>query len=265
MLRSRIFIAIFASLILIAVASWQRFGFGTTSAGSLVVINQDNVMGEDFLIDVLNDSTDSRLLSPPREPETLTKTDAISRQLFAEYLESSSQGLTSPADLQELGSKYADLVLAENVLGYQPALINEIRLLPDTEENLKNYGQKMLQLRAEQGRQAGQLSQDSTAIQSSNRALEEFFSEVAELYTEAGKELKKISVPQALAGNHLAIINIYLENAEISRKISKMSADPLVAVSAMSKQNVNSQKEEGLFANIQLAMMANGVGTTPGI
>ncbi len=259
MLRSKISVAISLSVILILVVSWHRFYYKPHSEEGLIVINSDNKMSENFLLDILNTS-DTETLATSANPQPLTKTDRLARDLFTDYAESNHKGLDSSADLEKIADKYSDLILEGNPVGYTPVSISDLSVLAGSSlENLSNYGEKMLNLRKEGIEEIKSSSSQSSFTQIGEQDSQEFFTKAAKLYSDSAEKMKGIQVPQTLAGNHLRIINIYLQNAVALENLSKINDDPFAAIGAVKTQSINAQIEIDLFLNIELAMMAVGL------
>jgi hypothetical protein len=258
MLRSKISLAILLSLVLILIASWHRFYLAPTSDEDLIVINSENKMSEDFLLDILNTAETKNFATPPT-PERLSKTDILARNLFTDYAESNHKGLDSSADLEKIADKYSDLILEESQVGYTPVSISELSVVSDGVESLNIYGKKMLNLRKEGIQEMESASSRSSMNQVGEQDYQEFFTKAAQLYNASAEEMVGIKVPKSLAGNHLRIINIYLQNAVALASLSKINDDPFAAIGAAKTQSVNSQIETELFLNIELALMAVGL------
>ena len=138
--------------------------------------------------------------------------------------------------------------------------MNDIKTTADSEEGLYKYSFKMVQVRAKYAALVKAKSSVGSAFDGTNSAaLSNFMSSASKLYLDAAQELKAIEVPASLAQNHLELIQVYLENSEAMKAIADVSNNPVKVYGAIKTQTENAQKEESLFLNIQLALMANGI------
>lgn len=252
--RLTVIFSIVLSLVLIVGALVIRMtGSDTSNPGIIAVKSEDNLSSEDFFKDFSQSATSSEKLT-----EKLTEVDYISRQMFSDYLQLKSTNQITKENLSTLAEQYADGLLEKN--NHTPTVTQgQIKIMADTDTNLQNYGQKIAALIAKHGA--------ATGLSKYGGVYSDVFSDdfiklmviISFQYRMAADELLSLEVPTSLAGNHLTLINNYLQSSKRFNSIAMIGADPVSALSAMNEQSKNSQTEEGLIANIKIRLMSKGL------
>ncbi|KKU50256.1 MAG: hypothetical protein A3F53_01690 [Candidatus Zambryskibacteria bacterium RIFCSPHIGHO2_12_FULL_48_10] len=249
-MRAKILSALIVSLIMVGTALWSRLPDNKPTGNIVAVLNPESAATtreEAFLNTNLNTSS-----STP-----LSTTDILSRQLFADYANLKSRGETSLENLDYLAERYADGILNIEPGTSKIAAIEELIIIPDSAENIFNYGKAMIALRSKYASAAKEESENAGDL--SQGDFDDFISQAGDLYLNSANELLKIKVPALLAKNHLEIINNYFQSAEAMKTIAESSDDPVKIYAAIQTQVQNTKKEDELFLNVQIAMSTNGI------
>lgn len=246
-MKSRVIFALFLSLILVGGATFLRGSRNTSSAGLISVENTDNAP---FIMDEV-------LVS---EMAPLSQTDALSQDLFSDYMALKAEGEATSENLEKLAEVYSARVLATS---QTPVTTAKLSLVSDSQENITAYSQVMLAARARYEAQTRTLSGASDFTDINDPGFKKLMQSISTLYAVAAGEMKKIPVPASLAANHAKLINNYLSSSEATLKLMEIEENPLSAFGALGTQAKNSQEEEVLFANIRLVMIQQGFSSTP--
>lgn len=249
--RIKLIVALIVSVTLVGAAFWfkQPQGKDVTSANLLPVLSPTGAKYQEALLKTFSESS----------PENLSATDMVARQLFSDYVQLDALGQTTTDNFNDLASGYAESIVTRPLP--TPRIINssDVKIVADTEENLAQYGQSMLSIRAKYKQMISAQNNGGNMEQIENGGLESIMKIAEELYQASAQEILNLAVPVSLLENHVAIVNTYFENVEAAKIISQISTDPISAYSAISVHSNNSQKEEDLFLNIRIAMLANGI------
>ena len=259
--------ALAISIALIGGALWFRFVRIPPYETEIVSVQgiEQLPSGNALLEDFLNASSSPASLATT-SATALSQTDLIGRQLFAGYLALKSQGKLTPGDINALASKYA-----ENIKNFDISIpkvnLNQIIVLPDSEDNLAKYGDAITKIRNKYkslvAAQTENSGGDITDINSP--AFSTFAGAVGKLYQASANELVLVGVPTTLATNHVDLINNYLESAVVMESLSNTTKDPIRAYAALNVYAQHTEQESELFLNIQKTMMANGIIFDSGI
>ena len=260
----RLIIAFAVSVALVSGAMWFRFVRIPLYSAQLVSVEAIEQLPseEAFLADL--SKTDVSLYAT--STATLSQTDLIGRKLFSDYLELKSQGQATPENIKALADRYA-----EEIKNFEISIpkvnLDQIIVLPDSEENLAMYGNTMASIRNKyKNLVAAQVENSGGDIKdTSSQAFATFMGVVGKLYQASSNELVLVGVPATLASNHRDLINNYLESAEVMASISNTSKDPVRAYAALNIYAQHTEKEAELFLYIQKVMMANGIILDSGI
>ena len=243
--------ALVVSAVLISMALWSRFMGNVAPSPTLVAIpRMDNATYNEVFL--------STATTTPSAP--ISRTDLVARQLFSDYAQLVSTGKPSSQQLNSLAERYAEGISNQTmIVSAKKANFADVLVVSDTAENLYAYGKSMAALRTKYAVMAEEDYKDSGTVNPANGTLDSFAKSVADLYTTSAHDALRVQVPISLAANHLAIVNNYFESATAMESIAEASKDPIGAFAAIKIQIANSQKENELFLNIQIAMMSNGV------
>jgi len=254
--RARLTSALFLAVVLIVGAMWFRFGKTDYTSSSITPINEHGPLFPDETF--LGDFTGGERPTTTSSSLPLTQTDLFSRQLFSDYISLKSQGEITSSDANNIASKYAQNLFNISVPANKIS-INQITIVPDSQENLSLYGNAVSNLiRKYKNLTASQYGGGSTADISSP-AFATFMIAVSKSYQAAANELIALKAPASLAENHLNFVNLYLENAEIMKVVSSFSQDPVPAYSALNSYVQNTGKESGIILNIRVRLQASGI------
>lgn len=208
-----------------------------TSLDQAPVSNED--WKEQFIDNFASSSfkTSSASVTKTPEPtETLTSTQTIGRQLFAQILQLQSLGTTDEETLSKLGD-----VLAQNGLNsLRPATtytLSSINVLKNpSETDLKKYSDKLIQILNAYipSKENNEAVLTMQALQLEDFSLLSKLDPVISGYRSALKELSTIPIPEVIAYYHLELMNgisMALNNAEAFRNLE---TDPIKGMAAVS-------------------------------
>ncbi|MEK7186753.1 MAG: hypothetical protein AAB690_02715 [Patescibacteria group bacterium] len=253
-MRIRLILAVFFSVLLIAFAAWARLSSKTELGGKLVAVeNAANSSYEDIYIDP------SLGYSALNTDENLTKTDIISRQMFVDYLNLSAAGGDNSANLNALANKYIDSIPSLQVGLYTPFSLSDIKTIPNATVNFKAYETAINQIHEKFGSKMEGVGLKNTNLNSSDPETYLFLENLSGLYLEMAGELKKISVPIALAPSHLRLLNNYLSISGGMKAISETKKDPATAVAGMITVKESTDEQEDIITEINQILAKNGI------
>ncbi|OHA92558.1 MAG: hypothetical protein A2665_02400 [Candidatus Zambryskibacteria bacterium RIFCSPHIGHO2_01_FULL_46_30] len=260
----RLTIALTVSVALISGAMWFRFVRIPPYSAQLVSVKAiEQLPPEEAFLEGLS-KTDASLYAT--STATLSQTDLIGRKLFLDFMALKSQGQATPENIKALADRYA-----EEIKNFEISIpkvnLDQIIVLLDSEENLAKYGNTMASIRNKyKNLVATQVENSGGDIKDTgSQAFSTFMGAVGKLYQASANELVLVGVPATLASNHLDLINNHLESAEVMASISNTSQDPVRAYAALNIYAQHTEKEAGLFLNIQKVMMANGIILESGV
>ncbi len=252
-MRFNIVFAILASIVLIGGASWVRFARTNPFAVSYLAIVPNQLESEnDILESFLNPKV------PDKEPALpLSQTDILGRQLFSDYMALKSRDQLDSNSLKSLINKYSGGILS---FESRPSVSKEqINIVPDSTDNSKIYIQKIFETRAKYAGLVVNSFGQRNFTDIDDPDFKELTAYAAKLYQEAAAELKKIPVPVSLADNHIKLIENYLSSSSSIGALSNIAEDPARTYAALNTYAQNVNEEERLLANIQLAILTNGI------
>jgi len=255
MSRIKLTIALSIAVALIGGATWSRFFQTTPQEAYLVSVPEIEQLSseEEFLEDFVD--TGASLSTGPAAP--LSETDLVGRQLFSDYIELASMGQTSSENLNTLATKYANNILNGPSVGRIE--INQIIIVPNSEENLSRYSQSITFIRNKYKNLAEGQYRTSEISDVNSPAFKTFMSAAGKLYRASANELLGVQTPISLAEDHRALINNYLGSALAMEALANISNDPVSAYAALNTQAKNTKEETDLLLKIQMAMIANGI------
>ena len=230
MSRIRFIGALVVSVALIGGALWFRFvRIAPYSAHIVSVSELEQRSSEDaFLKDLYSATTTPRVTSTT----TLSQTDLIGRGILTDYLSLKSKGEVTPDNLVSLADKYAESIINLDI-ETRKASLNQIMVLPDSEANLATYGNTITNIRSKYKALIIAQHTGSGIADINGATFSTFMGAAGKLYQASANELLLVRVPVSLAGNHLDLINNYLENAEGMKLISNTSKNPLKPYAAL--------------------------------
>lgn len=251
-MRPGITMALIASLSLVGWATWYRVISSNKPINNLVAIETSKVAQAAY------DELISKYLQAPTNPRTntgsLTTTDLVGRQLIMDYLSLAENGQATDANLAALATKYIEGI--PTVLATPAVSGLELKVVSNEARNFQLYASElegMYQSYATSllGSAKGKISLDSAGAK--------MFTKMGEIYTDAAETLKRISVPAALAEDHLALINVYLKNASAVRALAAFNTDPASSFAGLLSYKTNTDKEAETITKIENVLTEHGI------
>lgn len=255
-MQLKLILAISISIIMVGLASWERFIASSQTKIDVETVPQANLGNqyEDSLLELVKSRSGgapSVTESEPTYPNTAT--DMISRQLLSDYFSMSVNGEMSDEALENLASSYVEKVPTlhnPDTINYTDVVTNS-----NTKDNFQKYSDTLTEIYNEYLMSVSEVWRE-------NDATNPKYSSALSLslaYNKAFTELKKIPAPTALAIMHFQLINTYISNAEALLAISNTEKDPTLAIAGMVALNENLVKEKIILNEINRILSLNDV------
>lgn len=254
-MRFRVVLALSLSIILVGLAFWVRNSSSSEDKNSLVAVSspQNTDSSKEFIKNYLIENAGS--IATSSQP-SLSSTDLISRQMFADYLALSTNGQATDANIEALAERYVanipSLFVPEKV-SYQ-----DLQIVANNKANLQTYGQNLTQIYTEYATKLLATKSSSTSNPLGTNSSQTYL-KMSEIYHETALKLKAIPTPALLADSHLELINLYLENASATKSLANLQTDPASGFSGLLALGNNVDREEALLLKIAQILTANGI------
>ncbi len=249
-MKSGISVALVLSVLLIGGASWYRFSQPTTYDG-LVAIERKEMSDKqykDMLDTFLNTS------SSTAETENLNGTDLIGRQLILDYVGLARDGQASPENLSLLAENYVDSL--PTLISAQKIYYTDLQVVANNTGNYQKYSDEMENIYQDysSGLFNSYSERDYLSETDGGAAM---YLKMAEVYQETADRMKSLAIPEEISQNHLALINLYLENAAAMSSVSKSQTDAASSFAGVVTISGNLEKEQGLLDQIEEVVIDN--------
>jgi hypothetical protein len=251
-MRRRIVLALFASVVLIGMASWSRFSGGEAEENSLAVV-ENNEGKETYYDKLVKDYLETSTTTTNVSPENLTGTDLIGRQLILDYVDLASRGQATEANLNALAEKYVESIptlIVSKKLNYF-----DLKVMPNNKTDFKNYSAAIEKIYLDYISKMTEDSYDENMVGSENTAL---VLDIGNIYQETASVLQKLPVPAALVEAHLKLTNAYFENASAMNSVAGVDTDPASSFAGLIIVKNNLEKEEDALSKIREILAENG-------
>lgn len=239
-MRFRILLALSLSIVLIIMASWNRFATAEKANTTLSLVERTPVSDEYYaqLSSYLKPNSNNETSSEP-----LTTTDLISRQLLSDYTRLASEGRLTETSIIALAEKYAESITTLN----KSVAVNplELNVVTETTTSLQNYSRKMAEIYAKHAPNIKKFY--ISELSGTNEASGYSSAEISgTAYRNMALEIEVVPVPNNLALYHLELIKIYRENTLAMESIARMENDPILALAGTIVIGENIDKEEAV-------------------
>ncbi|MFZ2484613.1 MAG: hypothetical protein WAX80_00200 [Minisyncoccia bacterium] len=251
----RLALALSASVILIGLASWQRFS-DLTEVQNIVAVERPDITEEEYG-PILNDFVEPGATTTIPFSGPVNNTDLISRQLILDYISMAANGQATEATIENLANQYVESI---PMIGQSPVLtLEDIKSVSDSKTNSQNYANAMLEIHRNLARQITRSQGSNTDLGTLNASLYPFALSIGRAYTLASLKLKDLSVPKSIAPTHLQLINNYLSSAHAMKSLSEAEQDSTSAFAGLVVLSENIEKERVLLDRISQILTANGI------
>ncbi len=222
----------------------------TATTDDKLVYNPDNSPTED--------STDN---SATDEPESLTETDILTRNVIGPYLKQLKDGNYTPESGQQIVERATDYMLQ---LNFTPTTATELNIITDTSKPAVEIYKTQLQqaLQPIFNLKEYELTIYARAIRDNSKDDFDSLANIATVYNNAALEVLKVPVPKDVSAVHLAIVNSLRKFSVILTELSKGYDDPAASLSGTANF---SQAEEELgraFEDLKTYFILKGVYDT---
>lgn len=165
--------------------------------------------------------------------DSLTKTDFLSQQFFAQVVTLKNQGKLNSQSMNELSQSFTTQLLQEAPEDtYVPA---DIRIQNDNSEaSLKAYGNSLGALIKKYSRpdEENEITIINRALSTQDPLEMRKLIPIIDLYIQGGRDLLILRVPSHVAKNHMGILNSVVGMGNALVKIQSLFDDPLTGITA---------------------------------
>ena len=240
----RIALALSLSVILVGVASWDRFIGVEKSNPTISIVENTNTEAQDkYYQELMKGYTET---STSTATKKLTGTDLIGRQMIIDYVDLSTSGQASSDNINALAERYVESIPTLN--NARKASILDIKVVSNSKTSFQNYSNEISSIQSQYAKDTDNLYNKNPNINELGKAYYGFSSSMSTIYNELANKLMETPVPGSLVQKHLELINIYLSNASAVEAMSKTEEDPATSFAGIIalKENTN---REGLVLN----------------
>ena len=256
-MRFRLALALSLSLLLIGVATWDRFAAPYEyKAPSVVAIEQFGINGDSYEA-VVQDFTEpkSEEVTPP-STEPLSNTDIVGRQMIMDYITIAAGGQATEANLTNLANQYVSSLPA--LLTFHKISYADLKTVSNAKENLRSYADAFDQIYIEHSTRINNVLAGSNIVVSPENYYA-LIGKSSSMYEDLSLELKNLPVPLLLASTHAELVNIELSSAAATKAVLKMEEDPATGFAGLIHIGANLDHEISLLKEIEQILKANGV------
>lgn len=251
-MKPGITLALLASVVLIGGAFWFRFT-NTTPQVAIVAV-QNEKLPESYYQNLLSDFLSPSASSSPQKTEPLTTTDLVGRQLVLDYISLAQNGQSTDENLAALADQYVQSIPA--IITSNKLILTDLAIVPNNKANFQLYSSQVEAAYTTYARNLlGSYSTSATSVEGESTSLKK----MGEVYDQAAADLKKLRVPADLASTHLALVNLYIENAVAMKALSQSTVDPTSSFAGLIAIKANAEKEQELLSQIQEVLTKNGI------
>jgi hypothetical protein len=249
-------ISLAVAVILIGGALWYRLSTSNTIEYGLVTVGENqapDISYEEFLGDFLKPTATSS--SAVASADAYSNTDAISRQLFMDYLSLESKDQINTASLTTLTDKYVESL--PNLIQSESIDASDIKTVPNSQINFQSYADALTEIYNKHAQTINSVK--GVNFDRLSPELYAFTDKLAVSYKSLADEIKTVAVPQTLLSLHLKLVNNYLSSASASASISKADDDTALAFSGLIGLHQNMESEKSILLEIEKILNANGI------
>ncbi|MBX4206381.1 hypothetical protein KW784_01180 [Candidatus Parcubacteria bacterium] len=252
-MRPGIIMALLASLAVVSWATWYRLVGATPAPGLVAVANQE--MPQAYYDELVSKFADTATSTPPAGAEPFTTTDLVGRQLIMDYISLAQNGQATEDNLSLLADKYVEsiptVISAEQLSGF------DLHIVPNDRKNFESYSAALEE--AYRAYATSLIANSGDGVISPDTAGAHRFSKIAEVYKAAASALKNLSVPAELAEAHLALVNIYLQDAAAAEALAGFDTDPTSSFAGLLAYKSNAEKEAEILSGIKQTLTGHGI------
>jgi hypothetical protein len=251
-MRTPLVASILVSLVLVGGAVGYRVSNIEEKKVALETIESKNIDWQDISTQVASNAS-----STTKSASALNKTDLIGRQLIFDYVELATSGQASDETIDRLAEKYVESI--PTLISAEKIDVFDIRSVPDTQANLKSYGDNLNQIYTEFVLAiAEKYSGNKIEVALTNNP-EALAGTMGKAYEKAAASLRNLSVPNSLLAIHVKFVNNYLSSAAALKSISLTDKDPAVAFAGLVAFNSNNGEEELIMGEISKILTSKGL------
>lgn len=164
--------------------------------------------------------------------DSLTKTDFLSQQFFAQVVTLKNQGKLNSQSMNELSQSFTTQLLQE--APKDTYALADIRTNDNSKASLKAYGNSLGILIKKYSRpdEEDEITIINRALSTQDPSEMRKLIPIIDLYTQGGKDLLVLRAPSYVAKNHMRILNSVVGMGNALVKIQSLFDDPLAGITA---------------------------------
>ncbi|MEX0919268.1 MAG: hypothetical protein WDZ64_00780 [Parcubacteria group bacterium] len=255
-MRFRIALALSLSIILVVMASWNRFAVAEKSATGISLV-ENTPTSEEVYSELLRTYTETSTTTTSSETKPLSGTDLIGRQLIMDYVDLASNGQATKANLNLLAIKYAESVptlISAPKIGYF-----DIKTVANSAENIKNYADQLGVLYDSHSRRITAIFSGETYVSTEDQIIFPFAQQAVTAYEDISSQLRDLPTPLALALSHVDLINNHLASVAAMKSLSEAGDDPMLGMAGLITFNENMDKEIIILQEMDKIFKTNAI------
>jgi len=254
----RIALALSLSVILVGVASWNRFiGIEKVNPTISVVENTNTEAQDKYYQELIKGYTESSTSTPTKK---LTGTDLIGRQMIIDYVDLSTSGQASVQNIDALAQRYVENIPTLN--NAPKASILDIKVVSNNQTNFQSYSNALVSIQTQYANDANNsydLNNKNLDINNLGKSYYNFSKSMSFVYKKVADRLMETPVPGSLVQKHLELINIYLSSSSAMEAMSKTEEDPATSFAGIIALKENVTRENSVLSDILKILKENNV------
>ena len=254
-MQFRLVSAIFASIIIIGIASWQRFG-SPIEVKNIVAINQVTTTEEDYQ-NILGDFLKPEVATTTMSKKILSNTDILAHQLFIGYLGLEANGQASTQNLNNLANQYAGQVPTLHT--YEKLGLLDVKTISNSKQNFQIYGNELAKIYTDHAKLMNTAGTNIGGPDISENTYQSFAKQITNVYKSTATRLQNLNIPLSFTTLHLQLINNQLSNSVAMKSISNIEKDPIMAFAGLIAVKENLDEEAHILEEISQILTSNGI------
>ncbi len=215
------------ALFLIILALFIRFNDSVARSVGLSVESSRNQ--QNFAVG----NTNTEYVSPDSLNSGLNQTDEISKKLLAQFLDLKQSG-----NLNENTTKSLVESISSQIKIVPPKIYTavDIKIIPNqTKEDIKNYANSFWTIKTKYKNLFIQRKspERDPALDFAGSLLTKDILIAANLYTQMGEEVSKLTVPASLVDLHLKLVNNYIASGVSLKQLENSETDPISTIAGL--------------------------------
>lgn len=241
-MRFRISLAFCLSVLLIGVASWQRFAVTRYQALPSLVAGRDFTRSGD-----VNSLDTASIDDTIPDVPSISGTDRVGRGLLMDYVSLAQTGEANTTNINYIADQYVESI--PTLIKFEAVSPSDLKTSSDNRDDVWKYAAKLWEIVLEHENKL-----NNTLNSKKISSAEDSYSVIggtSSIYADTVSKLKNLPVPPALASVHTQLINTELSSLAATKAVAEMSADPASGFAGLVIFNNNLDNEVGALAEIR--------------